>query len=187
MDRANHYESAFENYLQTNRICYVAVDEQRRSSLDGEPVKSLDFILYGENGLRYVVDIKGRKFPSGTREKPRQVWECWSTLADIDGLDRWAQMSGPSFQGLLVFVYQVGDGIEFPRDIPDLWTFREHRYLARAVLASDYRAAMKVRSPRWGTVDLPGKIFRSLVRPLVDFLVVPDNLECPDLDEQEPT
>lgn len=183
MDRANHYESAFEAYLQANKICYVAVDEQRRSSLGGEPVKSLDFIIYGENGLRFVVDIKGRKFPSGPPEKPRRVWECWSTVADIDGLERWAQISGPSFQGLLVFVYQLDESIEFDSRIPDLWNFRNHRYLARAVLVNDYRANMRVRSPKWGTVDLPGKVFRSLVRPLAEFLELPEFLESPEPDE----
>jgi len=94
MDRGNHYESAFESYLQKNKICYVAVDEQRRSCLAGEPVKSLDFILYAESGARFVVDVKGRKFPGGPPDKPRKVWECWSTIDDVEGLERWANMSG---------------------------------------------------------------------------------------------
>ena len=29
MDRSNHYEAAFEAYLQWHRLCYVAVDERR--------------------------------------------------------------------------------------------------------------------------------------------------------------
>ena len=33
MDRSNHYEGAFEAYLQWHRLCYVAVDETRRSML----------------------------------------------------------------------------------------------------------------------------------------------------------
>ncbi|MFZ9794406.1 MAG: HYExAFE family protein, partial [Gemmataceae bacterium] len=119
----------------------------------------------------------------GPPEKPRRVWECWSTVADIDGLERWAQISGPSFQGLLVFVYQLDESIEFDSRIPDLWNFRNHRYLARAVLVNDYRANMRVRSPKWGTVDLPGKVFRSLVRPLAEFLELPEFLESPEPDE----
>ena len=31
MDRSNHYEAAFEGYLQWHRLCYVGVDESRRS------------------------------------------------------------------------------------------------------------------------------------------------------------
>ena len=33
----------------------------------------------------------------------------------------------------------------------------------------DYRRQMRVRSPRWGTVGLPGAVFRELVRPFRDF------------------
>jgi len=50
MDRGNHYESAFEGYLRARRLGYVAVDETHRASLDDEPVKSLDFVVYGAAG-----------------------------------------------------------------------------------------------------------------------------------------
>ena len=174
MDRGNHYESAFESYLQDNKICYVAVDEQRRSCLGGEPVKSLDFILYAESGARFVVDVKGRKFPGGPPEKPKKVWECWSTIVDVEGLERWAGMSGPTFQGLLVFIYDIANEVNFPENTEDFWKFRDKRYLARAVLISDYRAQMRERSQSWRTVDLPGKVFRSLVKPLRYFLELPE-------------
>src|SRR5713226_2722006 len=74
MDRSNHYEAAFEAYLQWHRLCYVAVDETRRSMLGEERIKSLDFIVYGERGARLLVDVKGRRFPSGIKH-PRRVWE----------------------------------------------------------------------------------------------------------------
>ena len=35
MDRSNHYEAAFEDWLQENDLCYVAVDESRRAMLGG--------------------------------------------------------------------------------------------------------------------------------------------------------
>ncbi len=174
MDRGNHYESAFESYLQDNKICYVAVDEQRRSCLGGEPVKSLDFILYAESGARFVVDVKGRKFPGGPPEKPKKVWECWSTIDDVEGLERWAGMSGPTFQGLLVFIYDIANEVNLPENTEDFWKCRDKRYLARAVLVSDYRAQMRLRSTSWRTVDLPGKVFRSLVKPLRYFLELPE-------------
>ena len=47
MDRGNHYEAAFEAYLQWHRLCYVAVDETRRAILDDISIKSLDFIVFG--------------------------------------------------------------------------------------------------------------------------------------------
>ena len=77
MDRGNHYEAAFEAYLRDRRLGYVAVDESRRSSLDDEPVKSIDFIVYGHGGARLLVDIKGRKFPGGKAGRPRYTWQNW--------------------------------------------------------------------------------------------------------------
>jgi hypothetical protein len=38
MDRGNHYEHAFEAYLQENRLGYVAVDQSRRSLWGPTPV-----------------------------------------------------------------------------------------------------------------------------------------------------
>src|SRR2546426_12453550 len=88
MDRSNHYEAAFEAYLQWHKLCYVGIDETRRAFLGDRPVKSLDFIVLTDSGARLLIDVKGRRY-GGSKEKPRKVWECWSTLDDIDGLGRW--------------------------------------------------------------------------------------------------
>ena len=105
MDSNNHYEVAFASYLLARRLCYVAVDESRRSLADETPIKSLDFLVFGPEGIRLVVDIKGRRFPGGPPSRPRRVWECWSFRDDIDGLERWADLAGPDYRGLLVFAY----------------------------------------------------------------------------------
>ena len=168
MDRSNHYEAAFEAYLQWHRLGYIAVDEGRRSTLGDAPVKSLDFLVYGPEGARLVVDVKGRRFPAG-RGGTRRVWECWSTRDDVDGLERWAELSGPGWQGLLVFAYHVLPSVELPNDVEDLWTWRGRRYLLRGVDVADYRTHMRVRSPRWETVTLPRAVFRDLVKPLHHF------------------
>lgn len=179
MDRSNHYESAFEGYLQHHGLCYVAVDETRRARLGETPVKSLDFIVFGEGGTRLVVDVKGRRFPSGRAARPRRVWECWCEREDVDGLDRWSLLSG--YQGLLVFAYHVLPTVSLPADLPDLWEWRGRRYLLRAVTVEDYRLHMRVRSPRWDTVALPRSVFRGLVRPLHHFTqgLAPVTEECP--------
>jgi len=181
MDRSNHYEAAFEAYMQWHRLCYVAVDETRRAMLGEMRVKSLDFIVYGANGQRLLVDVKGRRFPSGPPDRPRRVWECWSTQEDIDGLERWAALSGPGYRGLLVFAYHLLAGVALPEDTEDLWTWRGRRYLFRAVAVDEYRPHLRVRSPRWGTVDLPSAVFRQLVRPLHHFThqAQPSSKECP--------
>jgi hypothetical protein len=170
MDRSNHYEVAFESYLQCHRLCYVAVDETRRALLGDGPVKSLDFIVFGEDGARLVVDIKGRRFPAGPPKRPRRVWECWSTREDIDGLERWSGLAGEGYRGLLIFAYLLDPSVEMSENTPDLHVCQGKRYLFRAVDASDYREHMRVRSPRWKTVTLPRDVFRALVRPLRDFI-----------------
>ncbi len=169
MDRSNHYEAAFEAYLRDRRLGYVAVDEAHRATLDDEPVKSLDFVVYGSNGAKLLVDVKGRRFPGGKKDRPRRVWESWSTREDIDGLGRWAERFGPDYTGLLVFVYRILPAVRLPLGTRDLWLCRGRTYLLRALTVDDYRRHMRVRSPRWGTVHLPGATFRELVRPFRDF------------------
>ena len=113
------------------------------------PVKSLDFIVFGADGARLLVDVKGRRFPGGPDGKPRRVWECWSTRDDIDGLERWAELLRRRLPGPA--------GLRLPHparrsscrdDTADLWTWRGRRYLLRAVDVDDYRQHMRVRSPR---------------------------------------
>lgn len=180
MDRDNHYETAFEAYLHQLRLCYVAVDESRRNRLEEGPLKSLDFIVQGEGGLGLLVDIKGRRYPGGTNGQ-RRVWECWSTRADVDGLERWTTRFGPGYVGVFVFAYQLLPSVTVPDDTEDLWPWRGRRYLFRAVAVEDYRRHMRVRSPRWGTVGLPRAVFREVVRPLRHFthgpaFAAPDDL-----------
>jgi hypothetical protein len=169
MNRSNHYEAAFEAYMQWQRLCYVAVDESRRSMMGEEKVKSLDFIVYGPEGSRLLIDVKGRRFPTGNPEKLRRVWECWSTRGDIEGLERWTAMFGPTYQGVLVFTYHLLPAVDVPEEVEDLFTWHGRRYLFRAIAASDYRRHMRVRSPRWDTVTLPRGVFRELVGPLRQF------------------
>jgi hypothetical protein len=165
MDRGNHYEAAFEAYLQHERLCYIAVDETRRTMLGELRVKNLDFIVYGDGGARLLVDVKGRRFPAGPVERPRRVWECWSTEDDVTGLELWERITGPGYLGVLVFVYHLLPGVEWADDAEDHWTWRGRRYLLRAVSVTDYRLHMRPRSPRWGTVALPGPVYRALAQP----------------------
>jgi hypothetical protein len=73
-NRDNHYEAAFEEYLRSRGVPYVAVDEAKRSVLsDGGSIKSLDFIVSTPNRVTWLVDVKGRKFPSGDIQK--QYWK----------------------------------------------------------------------------------------------------------------
>jgi hypothetical protein len=170
MNRDNHYEAAFEAYLRAKGVGFVAVDEARRTLLDDAEVKSLDFIVVGPNDARLVVDVKGRRFPGGTAERPVKAWQNWSTLEDVDGLERWAVVLGPWFRGVLAFVYHIVPPFALPADTPDAFAFHHSTYLIRAVAVADYRQEMRQRSRRWGTVHLSAESFRRLVRPFSEFL-----------------
>jgi hypothetical protein len=170
MDRGNHYEAAFEAYLRDRRLGYVAVDESRRSSLDDEPVKSIDFIVYGAAGAsKLLIDVKGRRYPGGPKERPKHIWQNWVEREDVEGLGRWELSFGSEYRGLLVFAYYILPHVELRPGTADVWVWRGRRYLMRAVPVADYRSHMKVRSPKWDTVHLPTAAFRSLVRPLRDY------------------
>lgn len=173
MDRSNHYEAAFEGYLQWQRLCYVGVDETRRTFLGDRPVKNLDFIVLSEKA-RLLVDVKGRRFPGGPPGKERHVWECWSTLEDVTGLTRWVNLFGPAYRGVLAFMYELQPSVTMPDDTDDLWSWRGNRYLLRGLDVADYRRHMRQRSPRWGTVGLPGAAFRELVQPFFAFIEKPE-------------
>ena len=71
---------------------------------------------------------------------------------------------------MLAFVYQIVPPFTLPDDTPDQFVFRDRRYLMRAIPALEYRARMKRRSPRWGTVHLATADFRELVRPFSEML-----------------
>jgi len=164
MDRSNPYEAAFEAYLQSLGLCYVAVDEAKRAMLGETPVKNLDFLVLGVGGSRLLIDIKGRRFPGGKPEKPRYVWENWATQDDIDGLRTWSNAFGPGYLSLFVFMYGIQPTVALS-ETADLWTWRGVKYLLRAVEVEEYVAAMKVRSPKWGTVTIPSAVFRQLAKP----------------------
>jgi hypothetical protein len=168
MDRSNPYEAAFEAYLNEHGLCYIGVDEKKRSFLDDTPVKNLDFVVLGSAGARLLVDVKGRRFPGGPPEKQRRVWENWSTQEDIRGLTSWTRLFGPGYLALFVFMYRIGPD-EILADPSDLWSWRETRYRLLAVTVEDYVRHMRVRSPRWGTVSLQTSVFQSLARPFRHF------------------
>jgi hypothetical protein len=169
MDRSNHYEAAFEAYLRDRRVGFVPVDEAKRTLLGDADVESLDFIVV--DSARLVVDVKGRRFPGGSAQRPRPVWQNWASEEDTDGLARWAAHFGPDFRGVLAFVYHMVEPFRVADDTPDLFEYRDKKYLMRAVDAADYRTVMRPRSRRWGTVHLATADFRRLVRPFSWFLI----------------
>ena len=60
-DRSIHYESAFEAYLRSKGIPYVAVDEAKKALFANAKLKSFDFVVYSKNGPNLLIDVKGRQ------------------------------------------------------------------------------------------------------------------------------
>lgn len=167
MKRHNRYERVFEAYLRRRGACYLAVDETRRALVN---LKSPDFIVTAPERGVFLVDVKGRRYPSGTADRPRYVWENWSTLDDLHGLSTWQANFGSDATAVLAFVYELADSVELPTDAPDCSEYRGRRYLIRGVTIDDYRQACRCRSPRWGTVSLPRDEFAAIVWPFSELI-----------------
>lgn len=163
-DRHNHYEAAFEAYLRELRVPYIAVNESRRSLLPGgDSIKSLDFIVPSAGATVWLIDVKGRRFPTG--QKSVQYWTNWCTRDELASLDQWEEMFGPAFQGLLVFAYWVV-GSRRPLPIEQLFSFRGQTYGFLGIALEDYQAASRQRSLRWQTVTIPVVEFRNRASPV---------------------
>jgi hypothetical protein len=167
-NRDNHYEAAFEAYLRQRGVPYVAVDEARRSVLaDGQSIKSLDFIVSSPGEITWLVDVKGRRFPSGDEQK--QYWKNWSPRDDLRSLAQWEELFGESFRALFVFAYNiVGDRAPLAAD--QLFEHRGALYGFVAIELAEYAAWAHPISPSWDTVAMPTAEFRRLARP-VDFFL----------------
>ncbi len=168
VQRANHYEAAFEEYLRATRTAYVAVDERRRALLEDNSLKSMDFVVYSAGKTNLLIDVKGRQFPSGN-EQTGHKWENWATEEDILSLRHWEELFGPDYRAVLVFAYHIlrADLLdEF--DAP--FRHRDRVYAFYAVWADDYEAVMTTRSPSWETVSLSSQSFRELREPIQNLL-----------------
>ncbi len=155
--RDNHYELAFEELLRSTRQPYVAVDEARRSLVSEGSLKSLDFLVSPTSGQSLLVDIKGRRFPSGTKHP--QYWRNWSTADDLRGLAEWSRHFGRSATPVLVFAYWV-TGSRSPVPPAHLFWWRDNAYGFVAIRLADYLPWAKQLSVRWGTVSVPVGEFR---------------------------
>lgn len=180
--RHHHYEHAFETFLRTRRVPYVAVDEAKKALVpEGHPLlvrtapdgstaaalKSFDFVIYGQ-GSNLLVEVKGRRIARrmivNPAAPPKGRLESWVTLDDVSSLEAWGRLFGPEFMPAFVFIYWCD---EQPPDalFEEIFEHRGRWYALRAITLGDYMSAMKVRSLRWRTVHLPTAAFDRLSRP----------------------
>jgi hypothetical protein len=166
--RSNHYDAAFEAFLRGMATPHVVVDEQRRALLEGASLKSMDFIVYSRNGRNLLVDVKGRRFPSGGPEGGNK-WENWATEDDLVSLLEWEQVFGRDFRAVLVFAYHVIDE-QWLNQFPAPFEFRRRTYAFYGVWVDEYQNEMRARSPSWETVMLPSRAWQRLRTPIDQFL-----------------
>lgn len=178
--RDNHYEAAFEGFLRDRLIPYVAVDETKRAKLGDASLKSLDFIVSTPLGISWLVDVKGRKFPSGVQ---KHYWRNWSTADDIRSLTAWQHLFGGKSQGLFVFAYElVADRAPLP--VEQLYEYQDRLYGFVGISLSDYAAAARPLSSAWQTVTMPAAEFRRKARGVQEFfsqVAPPEWIEEPSL------
>ena len=162
-DRNNHYEAAFEAYLRTLCLPYVPSEENRRSRLaDGTTIKCLDFIVTVPGNQSWLVDVKGRRFPGG--RKNRSYWKQWATHDDLAGMRSWEALFGRNFSGLFVFAYQI-IGNKSPLPVEKLFPFQKKLYAFVGIRFSDYMDDVRLISPRWNTYSISSRRFRMLAQP----------------------
>ena len=165
-NRDNHYEAAFEEYLRRRCLPYVAVDEAKRSRWSEGSIKSLDFIVSPPGDRSWLVDVKGRRFPSG---EAKQYWKNWSTRDDLLSLAQWERLFGEPFCGLFVFAYNViGDRAPLPPE--RLFEFRGGLYGFVGIPLADYTRHARPISPRWDTLAMSSGQFRQWAAPVERFL-----------------
>lgn len=186
--RRHHYERAFEGYLREQRLPYMAVNEAKRAllpagaklklegALDGKigggsggAIKNFDFVVYGDGVGRaenLLVEIKGRRLPrlrlaDGRPAKARL--ESWVTMDDVEALKVWEGLFGEGYEGVFVFVYWCDD---VPPDglFAEVFEYQGRWYTVRAVTLGDYEVNMRVRSPKWRTVNLSSGDFERVWR-----------------------
>jgi len=160
MRRHIHYEAAFEDFLRSRGWPYVPVDERRKAIFAGSRVKSFDFLVYPPGGRAWLVDIKGRQFPYHAAGGDR-YWENWVTQSDLDGLRRWKGVFGTDFEPCLVFAYWLRSEPAQER-FPHVHSYGAESYAFLYVSASTYAENARRRSPKWKTVSMPARAFRSL-------------------------
>ena len=190
--RRNHYESAFEDYLRSQKIPYVAVDEKRRALAQEASIKSLDFIVYSSQGPNLLIDVKGRTeiFDAPTRSRR---WESWATREDIRGLFQWQELFGEGFISSLVFAYQLPpDSIS--NNLEKVYEFKENLYAFYLVPVDAYQDKMKPRSDSWQTVYLHQQDFQQLRQPVETLIQgekpaeftaeIPEESRFPDADSE---
>ena len=78
------------------------------------------------------------------------------------------EVFGNGFRALFIFAYWLQTSEPLPADI--VHVFRDQHYIFVGIPVEEYRLHARIRSPKWGTVNMPTAEFARRARPLVDWL-----------------
>ncbi len=154
----------------------------------GPALKSFDFVIYGNppgsagtpglahsgpDGANLLIDIKGRRVgrrkagAAASSDDALRIGrlESWVTMEDVRSLTEWEKLFGEGFQAAFVFVYACD--VQPPDALfQEVFEHAGAWYALRVVTVTQYARHMKVRSPRWGTVDIARRAFEHISQPL---------------------
>ena len=105
-----------------------------------------------------IAEVKGRTF-KGTSFVNMSGLECWVTMDDVEGLVNWQKVMGAKHTAVFVFVYHI-QNVDVDFDGRYVYELNGNKYVFFAVELDDYRKFMKLRSPKWRTVNLSAENFR---------------------------
>lgn len=172
--RRNLYETAFERYMRSLMRPYLSNRQERRFQLpDGKTLKNFDDVVQRYDGRNWIVDVKGRRFPSGRRS--RRYWKNWTTRDDLAGLMRWENILGAGGslyydRSAFVFAYHVV-GSRTPLEPERLFRYQNERYAFFVVPVKDYMMEARLVSPKWMTFEIPTRRFREIAVPADEFFI----------------
>ena len=173
MAAQSHYETAFEFFLRSRKVPYLAVNDRRRPIVGGVNVKCFDFVVLPMKGRPLLCEVKGRKFPSRAGSDRRRYWEGWVPIEDLKCLSFWSQLFGERFQALVVLMYWLQSCDDPNVDNPLLRTrtsVQGRVYSPLAIRLADFVERGKPRSPRWDVVGMSAGELTRAAEPFDRFL-----------------
>lgn len=164
--RRSHYELAFEAFLARRGTPCVVVEDVKHLAKTRTGTKIFDYIVYPAGSSACLVDVKGRKSPSGADCRQK----TWVTRADIEGLQTWQEIFGQEYVAMFVFAYWLARDSESSHDIDgraaQAFSYAGRRYSFWLVSVAEYTKYQKQLSKSWDTVSVPREVFRSISRRL---------------------
>ncbi len=163
------YEVAFEDYLRTKQVPYVAINEAKRPVVEGKKMKNFDFIVHSKK-KNLLVEIKGKHFPYISSSGWKTYWENWIKKDDVEGLEYWQKKFGPNFRSIIVYCYYIRD-VSDCSNFAVVHLFKGTNYGLVGIALEDFEKNAKPRSTKFdNAIYISRKVFPMLAKPLTDFL-----------------